>query len=67
MVLQDLGQLTAEERGLGFDRFPRLGGDAFGARPTGKDVLDIAAAWGLDPRFSRRVLPPSSGWLCTMT
>ena len=29
-----------------------------------EDVLDIAAAWGIDPRFERKTYPPAAGWVC---
>lgn len=61
----DSGPLTPEELSLGFDRFPRQGQAAgSGSLPTEEDVLDIAAAWGVDPRFTGRTDPPSTGWLC---
>ena len=34
-----------------------------GAPFTAENVMDIAAAWGVDPRFEKEY-PPSVGWLC---
>ena len=31
-----------------------------------ENVLDIAAAWGIDPRFSEKQYPESMGWVCGM-
>lgn len=65
-VLRDEGDWTAEEIALGFGRFPRKGREeACEDFPGEKDVLDIAAAWGVDPRFEKTAYPPSTGWLCT--
>ena len=36
-----------------------------GAPFTAEDVMDIAAAWGVDPRFER-TYSPSVGWLCRL-
>lgn len=61
----DEGPLTPEELALGFDRFPRPGwADSGGDFPGEEDVLDIAAAWGIDPRFQKKTYPPSVGWVC---
>ena len=49
-VLRDQGPLTMEEIALGFGALPRQGGAAYERPPTEEDVLDIAAAWGPDPR-----------------
>lgn len=63
-VLRDVGELTAAERVMGFDRFPHPGEeDTCEHFPCEEDVLDIAAAWGLDPRFGKTYLS-SVGWLC---
>ena len=55
--------LTPEELALGFERFPRADRES-GWFPGEEDVLDIAAAWGVDPRFQRKTYPPSVGWVC---
>ena len=52
---------------LGFDRFPKAGQADDGENDPGEeDVLNIAAAWGVDPRFEKTTYPPSAGWLCTV-
>lgn len=66
-VLRDMGDWTTEEIALGFGRFPRKGGeDHCEDFPTEENVLDIAAAWGVDPRFEKNTYPPAVGWLCTL-
>ena len=62
-VVRDEGDLTPEELALGFERFPRADRES-GWFPGEEDVLDIAAAWGVDPRFQRKTYPPSVGWVC---
>lgn len=63
--VEESGPLTPAEQALGFDRFP--GADREGGRvPDEEDVLDLAAAWGIDPRFEKKTYPPSTGWLCTL-
>ena len=59
--------LTREEIALGFGRFPRMGGELnCEAFPGEEDVLDLAAAWGIDPRFTPGAYPPGTGWVCTL-
>ena len=57
-VERDAGALTPEEQALGFGRFPRKGDAGGESFPCEEDVLDIAAAWGADPRFARKKDPP---------
>ena len=58
---------TAQEIALGFGRFPQKGReDRCEANPTEEDVLDLAAAWGVDPRMEAAAYPPSAGWICTV-
>lgn len=60
-------ELTAQEIALGFGRFPQKGReDRCEANPTEEDVLDLAAAWGVDPRMEAAAYPPSVGWICTV-
>ena len=60
-------QGTAQEIALGFGRFPQKGReDRCEANPTEEDVLDLAAAWGVDPRMEAAAYPPSAGWICTV-
>lgn len=68
MVLRDAGALTAQEIALGFGRFPLRGReDTCEAYPGEEDVLNIAAAWGIDPRFEKKTYAPSAGWLCHLS
>lgn len=63
--VEETGPLTPAEQALGFDRFS--GADRESGRvPDEEDVLDLAAAWGIDPRFEKKTYPPSTGWLCTL-
>ncbi|MBP3486255.1 MAG: hypothetical protein J6J81_05375 [Oscillospiraceae bacterium] len=64
-VLRDVGEPTTEETALGFGDFPTVGGETDCSRfPNEEDVLDIAAAWGVDPKFEHGDYPPSMGWVC---
>lgn len=58
-VTWDEGPLTPEEQALGL-----ADGEAAERAPGEEDVLDVAAAWGIDPRFERKIYPPASGWVC---
>ena len=63
--MESVGELTPQERALGFDRFPTPeNADTCETLPDEEDVLDIAAAWGVDPRFEKAAYPPSAGWVC---
>ena len=64
-LLRDEGGWTPEELALGFARFPRQDWPEGEDFPDEEDVLDLAAAWGVDPRFEKKTYPPSTGWLCT--
>ena len=67
VVTVQTGELTAQEIALGFGRFPQKGReDRCEANPTEEDVLDLAAAWGVDPRKEAAAYPPSVGWICTV-
>lgn len=63
IVDEDYGELTPEERALGFDRFSPDGS----VWPDEEDVLSIAAAWGIDTKFEKKIYPPGTGWLCTVS
>ena len=63
-VLWNTGELTPQERSIGFDAFPVPGAEETGRWADEEDVLDIAAAWGIDPRFETKTYPPSAGWIC---
>ena len=63
--VESTGELTPQERVLGFDRFPTPeNADTCETLPGEEDVLNIAAAWGVDPRFEKTAYPPSAGWVC---
>ena len=55
--------LILAERALGFERFSGMDRES-GWFPGEEDVLDIAAAWGVDPKFQKEAYPPSVGWVC---
>ena len=63
-VTWNVGALTPEEQALGFDAFALPPGEAAARGPGEEDVLDIAAAWGIDPRFEKKTYPPAVGWVC---
>lgn len=72
-VLIDEGELTLEEKKLGFEKFPTSRHQVVDWKddewdndklPSENDVLDIAAAWGIDPLFRKNKYPPSTGFLC---
>ncbi|SFP29434.1 hypothetical protein SAMN05216343_105133 [Oscillibacter sp. PC13] len=64
---RNIGPLTPEELDLGFAAFPCSNDDSSGELfPGEEDVLNIAAAWGVDPRFEKKTYPPSTGWVCTL-
>ena len=66
-MFADIGPLTPEELALGFDRFPKAGQADDGENDPGEeDVLNIAAAWGVDPNLSRHQEERSAGYLCTL-
>ena len=62
-VVWDEGGLTPEELALGFERFPGRKRES-GWFPGEEDVLNTAAAWGVDPRFEKKTYLPSVGWVC---
>lgn len=66
-VTWDEGDMTAEEKELGFQRFPRGDTEEWGddiRLPDEMDVLAIAAQWGIDPLFEQKTYPPAMGYLC---
>lgn len=69
-VLWDEGPLTAEEVALGAEEFPRAGKEIdweYAGFPTEETVLDLAAAWGVNVRFTRRQYLPAYGFLCSLS
>ena len=72
-VKNDQGILTPEELALGFDRFPAIENEKISDAdwdsmcfPNEEDVLHIAAAWGVDPKFESKTYSLGTGWLCTV-
>ena len=61
-VYADEGAMTEGELMAARQGIARRG---TGAPFTAEDVMDIAAAWGVDPRFER-TYSPSVGWLCRL-
>ncbi len=62
-VYMDVGPMTEGELLAARAGIARRG---TGAPFTAEDVQDIAAAWGVDPRFEKDYLP-SVGWLCRLS
>ena len=60
------GIITAEEVGLGFDKFPvsEHTWEEDEKQPDEEDVIDIAKAWGVDPTFSDANIEKSTGYIC---
>lgn len=65
-VVWDEGNLTQEECALGFDALPRLGEEWSEETrfPTEEDVVNLAAAWSIDPRFEMKQYPEGVGIIC---
>lgn len=65
-VLLNRGEITPEETELGLaDLLPDSGADWDNYDfPDEQNVLDIAAAWGIDTSFTRKTYPESTGVLC---
>lgn len=65
-VVWDEGGLTQEECALGLDAFPRVGEEWSEETrfPTEEDMIDLAGAWGIDPRFETRQYPNGVGIIC---
>lgn len=62
------GELTSEEKSLGFAELPisteMVYSDSYPRIPEEEDVLNIAAAWGVDPSFNTPVVCEGNGYLC---
>ena len=64
------GDITFEEKSLGFDKFPSSTEETFsdefdyGNLPNEENVLDIAKAWGIDPRFEGKTYEKGTGFIC---
>ena len=64
------GSFTAEELALGFDKFPAAeagSSEENAVTPNEEDVLSIARAWGIDPKFENHSYKKSLGCLCKKT
>ena len=59
-IIMNCGELTPEEKQLGFGS-PE---ESTGEFPNEESVLNIAAAWGVDPIFKSGSCKPGVGYLC---
>ena len=70
-VLTDEGAMTREEEQLGFAAYinsKNQDGDWDGLEfPDEESVLNIAAAWGVDPKFEQNRYDKSTGYLCALS
>lgn len=62
----NVGEMTAEEEAVLPDNLLQSSDDDWETAEFAdeENVLDIAAAWGIDPRFSDEKYPKSTGWVC---
>ena len=67
-VLLNKGGITPEEEELGLDNLlPDSGADWDSYEfPDEENVLEIAAAWGIDTTFTQKTYPESTGFLCNV-
>ena len=67
-VYLNRGSITSEEQQLGFDRFIQTDEDDWESVefPDEESVINIAAAWGVDPMFSDGDYEYGVGYLCDM-
>ena len=67
-VLLNTGEVTPEEEELGLDNLlPDSGADWDSYDfPDEENVLEIAAAWGIDTTFTRKTYPESTGFICNV-
>lgn len=65
-VFMNRGAVTPEEKELGLDNLIASTDDDWETRefPDEQNVLDIAAAWGVDTLFQSKTYPESTGFLC---
>lgn len=65
-VTMNIGEMTDEERALGFERFIKTDDDDWNKVdfPEEQNVAEIAAAWGIDPMFEAEQYGEGIGWLC---
>lgn len=66
MVSLNEGELTPEEENLGFDSFIQGNEDDWEnvEFPDEENVVEIAAAWGIDPLFEDNDYPEAFGYIC---
>ncbi len=66
IVFLNRGELTPEERKLGFTNLlPNEEADwETHETPDEEYVMELAAAWGIDPGFSEKSYPKSLGYIC---
>ena len=66
MVYLNEGELTPEEENLGFDSFIQRDEDDWESVefPDEESVVEIAAAWGIDPLFEDSDYPEAFGYIC---
>lgn len=66
MVSLNKGELTPDEENLGFDSFIKGDGDDWESVefPDEENVIEIAAAWGIDPLFDDNDYPEAFGYVC---
>lgn len=65
-VFLNTGELTPEEKKLGFTNLlPTEEADwETHETPDEEYVIELAAAWGIDPAFSAKSYPKSTGYIC---
>lgn len=61
------GEISEEETELGLDNLLQSTDDDWDSAEFAdeENVLEIAAAWGIDTSFSKKQYPLSTGWRCT--
>ncbi len=66
MVSLNEGELTPEEENLGFNSFIQGNEDDWEnvGFPDEENVVEIAAAWGIDPLFEDNDYPEAFGYIC---
>lgn len=67
-VFLNRGEVTPEEEALGLDNLiPDSGADWNSYEfPDEENVLEVAAAWGIDTLFHKKTYPESTGFICNV-